>query len=58
MGRLAVGNRDQAKPRSGGGQQGHRPADAQNLVVRVSGHDHDTRPGAQAGEVQMPQLQP
>ena len=48
MRRLAVGDRDQAQPRSGRGQDGHRPADAEHLVVGM-GRDDQRRSPRPAG---------
>ena len=53
---LAVRDRDQAQPGPRGGQHGHRPAHAQDLVVRMSGDDHDARPAQRVSGRKM--LQP
>ena len=44
MRRLAVRDGDQAQPGPGGGEHGHRPAHAQDLVIGMSGDDRRTRP--------------
>jgi len=46
VGGLAVGDGHQPQPDAGGGQHGQQTADAEHLVVRVRGYDHDTRPSA------------
>ena len=53
---LAVGDRDQAQPGPRRGQHGHRAAHAEDLVVGVSGDDHDARPAQRVSGRKM--LQP
>ena len=55
---LAVCDRDQAQPGPRGGQHGHRPAHAQDLVVRMSGDDHDARPAQRVSGRKMLQPRP
>ena len=55
---LPVGDRDQPQPRSGRGQDGHRPADAEYLIVGMRRDHGDARPGRRVGHRQLPQLRP
>jgi hypothetical protein len=56
--RLAVTDGDQAQPRIGGGQDGHRPPGAEHLVVGMGGDHNDAGPGSRVGGRQVPQLEP